>query len=124
MTHCVFNFVGCIQVMDQWCNDPEWQFGWELSSDGKFILNEAFGKNARRQPVFYQLYDIKNCTKTLLIDVYNYADLRQTREICPFNIYGKIVYKAKKGSAFYYSLLSFKNYKTLLWEKSQISLES
>ena len=49
--------------------------------------------------------------------------MRQTRETCPFNIYGRIVYKAKKGSAYYYTLLSYKHNKTLLWEKSRISLE-
>ena len=33
------------------------------------------------------------------------------------------MYKAKKGSAYYYTLLSYKHNKTLLWEKSRISLE-
>ena len=89
----------------------------------KFVLNDAFFKNARRQPVFYQLQRIKTCIKTSFIDKYKTGDLRKTRETCPFNIYGRIVYKAKKGSAYYYSLLSYKNNKILLWEKSQISLE-
>ena len=89
-----------------------------ISSDGIFILNDAFVKNARRQPVFYQLQNIKNSTKSSFIDIYNTADLRQTRETCPFNIYGRIVYKAKKGSAYYYLLLLYKSNKTMLWEKS------
>ena len=94
-----------------------------ISSDGKFVLNDAFIKSAHRQPVFYQLQNIKNCIKTSFIDIYKTADLRQTRETCPFNIYGRIAYKAKKGSAYYYSLLSYKNNKTLPWDKSGISLE-
>ena len=61
--------------------------------------------------------------KTSFIDIYKTADLRQTHETCPFNIYRRIVYKAKKGSAYYYSLLTYKNNKTLIWEKSHISLE-
>ena len=105
----------------------EWAIGSRvldiITSDGKLAPNNAFIKNARRQPVFYQLQNIKNCIKTSFIDIYKAADLRQTRETCPFNIYGRIVYKAKKGSAYYYSLLSYKNNKTLLWEKSRISLE-
>ena len=80
--------------------------------------NDAFIKNARRQPVFYQLQTIKNCLKPSFIDTYKTADLRQTRETCPFNIYGRIVYKAKKGSAYYYTLLSYKHNKKLLWEKN------
>ena len=75
------------------------------------------------QPVFYQLQTIKNVLKPSFIDIFKTADLRQTRETCPFNIYGRIVYKAKKGSAYYYTLLAHKHNKTLLWEKSRISLE-
>ena len=49
----------------------EWAMGSRvidiISSDGKFVLNDAFIKNAHRQPVFYQLQNIKNCTKTLYI---------------------------------------------------------
>ena len=75
----------------------EWAVGSRvidiISSDGKFIPNDAFVKNSRRQPVFYQLYDIKNCTKASFIDEYNIADRRQTRETFPFNNYGKIVHK-------------------------------
>ena len=56
------------------------------------------------------------------MDTYKTADMRQIRETCPFNIYGRIVYKSKKGSAYYYTLLSHKYNKTLLWEKSRISL--
>ena len=33
------------------------------------------------------------------------------------------MYKAKKGSAYYYTLLAHKHNKTLLWEKSRLSLE-
>ena len=54
---------------------------------------------------------------------YKIADLRQTPETCPFNIYGRIVFKSKKGCAYNYSLLSYKSNKTLLWEKSRKSLE-
>ena len=63
---------------------------------------------------FFQLYDIKNRTKSSFTDEYKIADLRQTRETCPFNIYGRIIFKSKKGCAYYYSLLSHKNNKTLL----------
>ena len=53
----------------------EWAIGSRvidiISSDGKFIPNNTFVKNP--------LYDIKKSTKTSLIDVYNTADLRQTR---------------------------------------------
>ena len=94
-----------------------------ITSDGNLAPNDAFIKNARRQPLFYQLQNIKNCIKTSFIDIYKAADLRQTWETCPFNIYGRIVYKAKKSSTYYYWLLSYKNNKTLLWEKSRISLE-
>ena len=105
----------------------EWAMGSRvidiITSDGELAPNDAFIKNARRQPVFYQLQTIKNCLKTSFIDTYKAAYMRQTRETCPFNIYGRIVYKAKKGSAYYYTLLSYKHNKTLLWEKSRISLE-
>ena len=49
--------------------------------------------------------------------------MRQIRETNPFNIYGRIVYKSKKGSSYYYQLLAYKHNKTLLWEKSRIALE-
>ena len=85
--------------------------------------NDAHIKNARRQPVFYQLPTIKNQLKPEFIQIYKNADMRQIRETCPFNIYGRIVYKSKKGSAFYYTLLSYKQNRTLLWEKSRLALE-
>ena len=75
----------------------EWAVGSRvidiITSDGEFISNDAFVQNARRQPVFFQLYDIKNRTKSSFTDEYKTADLRQTRETCPFNIYGRIIFK-------------------------------
>ena len=93
------------------------------TTDGQLAPNDAHIKNARRQPVFYQLPTIKNLLKPDLIQLYKNADRRQIRETFPFNIYGRIVYKFKKGSAFYYTLLSYKQNKTLLWEKSRLALE-
>ena len=105
----------------------EWLIGSRvidiIISDGQLAHYDAHIKNARRQPVFYQLQTIKNCLKPSFIDIYKAADLRQTRETCPFNIYGRIVYKARKRSAYYYSLLAHKHNRTLLWEKSLIALE-
>ena len=105
----------------------EWAIGSRviniITSDSELAPNDAFIKNARRQPVFYQLQNIKNCLKTSFMDTYKTADMRQIRETCPFNIYGRIVYKSKEGSAYYYTLLSYKCNKTLLWGKSRISLE-
>ena len=105
----------------------EWAIGARvidiITTDGQLAPNESYIKNARRQPVFYQLPTIKNLLKPTFLDIYKAADLRQTRETCPFNIYGRIVHKSKKGSAYYYSLLSYEHNKTLLWEKSRIALE-
>ena len=99
----------------------EWAMGSRaidiITLDGELAPNDAFIKKAHRQPVFYQLQNIKNCLKTSFIDTYKAADLRQTRGTCPFNIYGRTVYKAKKGSSYYYTLLSYKHNKSLLWEK-------
>ena len=41
-----------------------------ITSDGELAPNDAFIKNACRQPVFYQLQNIKNCLKTSFIDTY------------------------------------------------------
>ena len=69
----------------------EWAIGsrviYIIATDGKFIPNNAFIKNARRQPVFFQLTGITNHIKTSFIEEYNIADRRQTLEICPFDIY-------------------------------------
>ena len=64
-----------------------------INSEGEFVANDAFVQNAWRQPVFFQLYDIKTCTKSLFTAEYTTADLKQTRETCPFNIYGRIIFK-------------------------------
>ena len=46
----------------------EWAIGsrviYIITSDGELAPTEAFIKYARRQPVFYQLQNIKNCLKT------------------------------------------------------------
>ena len=73
-------------------------------------------------PVDNQLISV-TCIKTSFNEEYKTADLRQTRETCPFNLYGRIVSKSKKGCAYYYPLLSQKPNKTLLWENSRKSLE-
>ena len=67
-----------------------------ITSNGELAPNYAFIKNARRQPVFYQLQNIKNHLKSSFMSIYKTADMRQIRETCPFNIYGRIVYKSKK----------------------------
>ena len=46
-----------------------------IASDGKFIPNDAFVKNARRQPVFFQLPGIKNRIKSSFNEEYKIADL-------------------------------------------------
>ena len=56
------------------------------------------------------------------MDTYKHTDQKRIRDVCPFNIYGKIVYK-KFGCSYFYNLLNFKANKTLLWEKSILSLE-
>ena len=73
--------------------------------------------------LYFTNYKILKIVLNLHLLIYKTEDLRQTWGTCPFNIYGRIVYKANKGSAYYYLLLSYKNNKTLLWEKSRISLE-
>ena len=94
-----------------------------FSSNGEFIPNQMFVKNTRRQPSSFQLSSLKTHLKVLYLDIHKQADQKQISEICPFNIYGRIVHKTKSGCSFYYSLLNFKANKTLLWEKSRLSLE-
>ena len=105
----------------------EWAIGARaidiITSDGNLAPSGSYIKNARRQPVFYQLQSIQDALKPTFQDLYKSADMRQIRETNPFNIYGRIVYKSKKGSAYYYTLLAYKHNKTLLWEKSRIALE-
>ena len=57
------------------------------------------------------------------MDTYKNTDHKRIRDICPFNIYGRIVYKMESGCLDFYSLLNYKGNKTLLWEKSRLSLE-
>jgi hypothetical protein len=105
----------------------EWAMGSRMidlfSSCSTFLPDTAFIKNARRQPSLFQISTLKNRVKPSYISIHKNAECRQLRETCPFNIYGRIVYKTKKGCSYYYSLLNFKPNKTLLWEKSRMSLE-
>ena len=94
-----------------------------ITSDGNLAPSGSYIKNARRQPVFYQLQYIQDALKPTFQELHKKADMRQIRETNPFNIYGRIVHKSKKGSAYYYTLLAYKHNKTLLWEKSRIALE-
>ena len=102
----------------------EWAMGSRvidiITSDGELAPNDAFIKNARRQPVLYQLQNIKNSLKASFIDTYKTADLRQTRDTCPFNINGRIVYKVKTGSAYTFVIQTQQD---ASMEKSRISLE-
>ena len=94
-----------------------------LSSNGDFISDNSHVPNALKQPSQLQIATLKNSLKTCYKDTYNNAVRRQIRETCPFNIYGRIIFKSKSGCAYYYSLLIHKKNKTLLWENSRLSLE-
>ena len=105
----------------------EWAMGSRMidlfSSRSTFLPDNAFIKHARRQPSLFQISSLKNCLKPSFTNIHRNAENRQLRETCPFNIYGRIVFKTKSGCSYYYSLLNFKSNKTLLWEKSRLSLE-
>ena len=79
--------------------------------------------NALKQPSQFQIATLKNSLKTSHKETYISAVRRQIRETCPFNIYGRIIFKSRSGCAYYYSLLAYKKNKTLLWENSRLSLE-
>ena len=105
----------------------EWATGTRmidlLSADGNFIPDCSHIPNAQKQPTQFQIASLKSSLKPHFKDVYNNAVRRQLRETCPFNIYGRIIFRTKSGCAYYYSLLNHKMNKTLLWENSRLSLE-
>ena len=59
----------------------------------------------------------------MFIDIYKSAGKRRLCETYPFIIYGRVIFKTSSGCSYYYSLLNFKSNKTLLWDKSRLSLE-
>ena len=94
-----------------------------LSANGHFIPDCSHIQNAQRQPSQFQIGSLKNCLKPSFKTIYNDAVKWQLRETCPFNIYGRIIFRTKSGCAYFYSLLNHKLNKTLLWENSRLSLE-
>ena len=50
-----------------------------MTSDGNMAPSGSYIKNARRQPVFYQLQHIQDVMKPTFQELYRVADLRQTR---------------------------------------------
>ena len=105
----------------------EWTIGARIidviTTNGEFIREQVHVKNALRQPSSLQYCALKNHIKPSFMDTYKHTDQKRICDTCPFNIYGKIVYKRKSGCSYFYSILNFKANKTLLWEKSRISLE-
>ena len=105
----------------------EWAKGTQivdlLSANGVFIHDDSHIPNARKQPSQFQIASLKNSLKKHYKYEYNNAVRQQIRETCPFNIYGRIIFKSKSGCAYYYSLLNHKRNKTLLWENSRLSFE-
>ena len=104
----------------------EWAKGTQivdlLSANGDFIHDDSHIPNARKQPSQIQIASLKTSLKTCYKDIYNSAVRRQIRYTCPFNIYGRIIFRSKTDCAYYYSLLNHKKNKTLLWETQDYHL--
>merc|ERR1712082_202460 len=94
-----------------------------LTTNGDLIPPKSHVPNALKQPSQNQSESLKNSLKTCFKEIYNNAVRQQTRDICSFNTYGRIIFKSKTGCAYYYSLLNHKKNKTLLWESSRLSIE-
>ena len=105
----------------------EWAIGSRMIdlflTHDDFLPDNAFIKHARRQPILFQMSSLKKCLKPMFIDIYKSAGKRRLCETYPFIIYGRVIFKTSSGCSYYYSLLNFKSNKTLLWDKSRLSLE-
>ena len=90
----------------------EWAKGTRLidllSSSGEYIPNNAHIPNGLKQPSQLQITTLKKSLKTGYNEIYNNAVRKQIRETCPFNIYGRIIFRSKSGCAYYYSILAYK----------------
>ena len=73
----------------------EWAIGARIidviTTNGEFIREQAHVRNALRQPSSLQYCALKNHIKPSFMDTYKHKDQKRIRDICPFNIYGKIV---------------------------------
>ena len=105
----------------------EWIIGARIidliTTNGQFIHEQSHVKNALKQPSSFQFNALKNQLKPSFLDTHKLTDHWWIRETSPFNIYGKIIYKSESWCSYFYKLPNFKANKTLLWEKSRLSLE-
>ena len=95
-----------------------------ISSNENFIRPNKHVKNALKQPSSFEFAALKNQFKKSLLGIFRDANYKKMKDVCQFNIYWRIIYKSKSVCSYYYRHLNYKKNKTLLWEKSRLSLES
>ena len=58
------------------------------------------------------------------MDTFLDADYKKLKDVCPFNIYGRIVYKTRSGWSYYYKLLNYKKIKPYFGENRESHLRN